>query len=62
MGYKLTGYYKYSFFFKNSTGEVIYLGGSAEDIYRIEIDPSREYTLRELTDMGAEIRTGVTHD
>lgn len=46
------GYYKYSFTFKGTTpnGEVIYvsIGGSSDDIYRLEVCDGNNGTLRSM--------------
>jgi len=50
--YKFTGYYKYIFTFKNSNGDIVNLGGDADDIYRMDIDADTIYTIEELKNMG----------
>jgi hypothetical protein len=52
MKYKLIGYYKYVFSFMGSDESVVCLGGYDSYIYRMNINPTREYTLQELKDMG----------
>jgi hypothetical protein len=50
--YKLIGYYKYIFTFKNSQNKLVCIGGDAGDIYRMNIDPNKEYTLEDLKAFG----------
>ena len=46
---KFASYYKFSFCFKNEeTGLSVSVGGNADDIYRLEVEPGKEYTIAEL--------------
>jgi hypothetical protein len=47
--YKFSGYYKFIFTFKSSSGKYISIGGDADDIYRLDIETDKEYTGKELS-------------
>lgn len=56
-------YYKYSFTF---TGEFegkklhVIVGGSADDIYRFDVEPNKEYQVKELGMNYATVKDGET--
>ena len=43
-----SSYYKFSFCFKNKVGLQISVGGNADFIYRLEVEPDKEYIVKEL--------------
>ena len=58
-----TSYYKYSFSFRGEfNGKSIYVsvGGSADDIYRFDVDAGKEYAVKELGISYAEVKEGET--
>ena len=58
-----TSYYKYSFSFRGEfNGKSIYvsMGGSADDIYRFDVDAGKEYAVKQLGMSYAEVKEGET--
>jgi len=58
-----TSYYKYSFSFRGEfNGKSIYVsvGGSADDIYRFDVDAGKEYAVKQLGISYAEVKEGET--
>ena len=58
-----TSYYKYSFSFRGEfNGKSIYVsvGGSADDIYRFDVDAGKEYAVNQLGVSYAEVKEGET--
>ena len=50
---KFASYYKFSFCFKNEAGLSVSVGGDADNIYRLEVEPGKEYTIAELQPFSA---------
>lgn len=42
------GYYKYKFMFSNQDGLIVYVGGNSDDIYKLDVEVDKEYTVEEL--------------
>jgi len=55
---KFSSYYKYSFSFSNEEMNLsVSVGGNHDDIYRMEVEADKEYTISELEPSSASMNS-----